>query len=75
MPKTLNKDGSVSDYGLACGHIQRVAGHSVRIDLHQEHGTYFVKVVIDGQKILYEGFRSLTRARLFFAQAKKNYRL
>lgn len=60
--------GGVSQYGLACGYIQRSSDSDTRVDLYREHNTYFVKLVAKGKVVFHEGFPSnkLREARAYY---------
>lgn len=78
MPETNLKDGRVSQYGLACGYIDRDArlcesGREFIIDLSCNGATYDVDAYFDGEtRQRYQGvvegwaqFDTLTEARKF----------
>jgi len=60
--------GGVSQYGLACGYIQRSSNSETRVDLYREHNTYFVRLFVKGRTVFHEGFPSdkLREARVYY---------
>ena len=64
----ITSTGAVSEYGLACGYVQRSSKGSSRVDLYREHNTYHVKLVINNKVVFHEGFSSdnLKDARTYF---------
>lgn len=42
-PRFVLSDGSVSAYGLACGHVQRIEAPQGAAELYREHNCYHVR--------------------------------
>lgn len=76
--KFKNKNGDLNNYSLACGYIQRVVINGYNIDLFSD-GLYIVTVSdwsevprgANGRRELYESFDSLTSARKFWNEQKR----
>lgn len=82
--KIFNETGELSEYGFACGYIERVETTDLDKRLFKEHGVYHVQSLknntpefnskFDGntshQYIVWESFNKLTEARKFYNKIK-----
>jgi hypothetical protein len=67
----INKNGNISEYGFACGHIQKFEGQFGYIKLHKEFHTYHLIKSENLKPTIWLDFDKLGPARKAFAKFKK----
>lgn len=65
-----NKDGSLTQYALMCGYIEKKESNNDRLSLSLD-GVYHVKGLIDNQRV-WECFDRLTDARKYYKSVSVN---
>jgi hypothetical protein len=67
---------TLTAYKLACGTVQRVSNDTVSLALWYEHSRYHVRAhsVLSG-RLLWQSFQTLTEARKFFTEKRKELHL
>lgn len=65
--EVLNKNGSISAYGYACGYVNRVEKGNRYKELYKEHNTFHVRWNLDnGDGRHWESFDTLAQAQKKF---------
>ena len=62
----FNKNGSLSAYGFACGHVDKREYKNSSVELYKEHNTYHVRRFIEGNRDIWESFDTLKEAKRLF---------
>lgn len=62
----FNKNGSLSAYAFACGHVDKREYKNNSVELYKESNTYHVRRFIDGKRDMWVSFDNLNVARILF---------